>query len=146
MNATWLPETLALATLTGMRSMSGPAILAHRNGGPLQYAVGALAAGEMLADKTSFTGNRTDPLPLAGRAVIAALIGGVLAHRAHANVVVGGLVAAAAAVAAAHLAFHVRRRLPAGALGGVIEDAAVLALATMTPRSARRRGPAVALG
>ena len=143
MNATWLPETLALATLTGMRSMSGPAILAHRGGGPLQYAVGALAVGEMLADKTSFTGNRTDPLPLAGRAVIAALIGGVLAHRAHANVVVGGLVATAAA---AHLAFHVRRRLPAGALGGVIEDAAVLALATMTPRSARRRGPAVALG
>lgn len=138
MNATWLPETLALATLTGMRSLSGAAILAHRAGGPLQYAVGVLAAGEMLADKTTLVGNRTDPLPLAGRAAIAALIGGVLAHRAHANVVAGGLAAAAAAVAAAHLAFHVRRRLPDGALGGLIEDAAVLALAAVTTKGAPR--------
>ena len=134
MNVTWLPETLALGTLTGMRSMTGAAVLARRAGGPRQYLVGILAAGEMLLDKTTLVGNRTDPLPLAGRAVIGALIGGVIARRALASILAGGLAGAAAAVAAAHLAFHARKRLPAGAVGGLIEDAAVLMIAGVTTR------------
>ena len=128
MNSTVLTNVLAIGALTGMRSMAGPAALALPQGGALGRIVGALAAGELAADKTSFVGNRIDTGPLAGRALIGAVVGGAVARESDSNVLVGAAVGAAAAVAAAHLAFRVRRRLPAGIAGGLIEDAVVLGL------------------
>ena len=130
MNRTAFRKTLAIGTLTGMRSMAGAAALAAQRGGPLARLVGLLAAGEMAADKTSLVGNRIDPLPLAGRAAIGAVVGGLVAREYNENIVLGGAIGAATAVVTAHLAYQARKRLPvSNALGGVIEDAIVVSLA-----------------
>lgn len=136
MNGSTLKKTLGLGAITGMRSMSGAAALAMEHGGTLQTIVGAMATGEMLLDKTPFVGNRTDAAPLAGRALMGAIVGGVVAYEDRANVVLGSVIGAAAAVAAAHLAYQVRKRMPvSNPIGGLIEDAAVLALgAFVAPR------------
>lgn len=136
MNAAALTDTLVLGALTGMRSMAGPAVLANRHGGALKGLVAALAAGEMVADKTSFVGNRTDPVPLAGRALLGAVVGGVIAREARNNPLVGALLGAAAAVAMTHLAFQVRKRLPlSNVAGGTLEDAVVIGLGTLVAKS-----------
>ncbi len=128
MRSATLNDTLMLGALTGIRSMAGPAAIALHRGGLLARVVTALAAGEMAADKTSFIGNRTDAIPLAGRAAMGAVVGAVIAHDAHTNMFVGGAIGAATAVAAAHLAYQVRTRLPVpSALGGVLEDLVVMA-------------------
>ncbi len=130
-----LRKTIALGALTGMRSMAGPAALALPRGGLLARVVGLLAASEMVADKTAFVGDRIDAGPLAGRAVIGAIVGGVIAYEAEESVALGGLLGAAAAVAAAHLAFQARRRLPVSNVeGGLIEDALVAGLASLAVR------------
>jgi uncharacterized membrane protein len=98
----------------------------------LRDVVGILAAGEMIADKTSFVGDRIDAAPLAGRALMGAVVGGVVAYEARDNVLLGCMLGASAAVVAAHLAFHARRRLPVStAVGGALEDAVVIGLGSM---------------
>ena len=136
MNSQTLNETIALGAVTGMRSFAGPAALAMRHGGILKGIVPLMAAGEMLADKTEAIGNRTDPAPLAGRAVMGALVGALVAREHGEPPVTGALLGAAVAVATAHLAFQVRRRMPMnGVLSGIVEDAAVVAIcACCVPR------------
>lgn len=132
MNAVTIRKTLALGALTGMRTMAGPARLAIQRGGLLKNVVSLMAAAEMIADKTSLVGNRIDAGPLAGRAVMGAVVGGIIAYDEDANVALGGLLGAAAAVAAAHLAYHARKRLAASnVVGGVLEDAVVVGLAAL---------------
>ena len=129
MNRTALRKTIALGALTGMRSMAGPAALAIQRGGVMKHILTVMAAGEMVADKTPFVGNRTDPGPLAARAVLGAIVGGVIAHDSRGNIAFGALLGAAAAIAAAHLAFEARRRLPiSNVTAGLIEDAVVVGL------------------
>jgi uncharacterized membrane protein len=129
MNTTALRRIVALGAITGMRSMSGPAALALERRGPLRSIVPLFAAAEMIADKTSVVGNRTDPLPLAGRAVMGAIAGGLVARDYRQNIAAGSLVGAGTAVIAAYLAYHFRRRLPlSGVLAGVAEDALVVGL------------------
>lgn len=130
MNRTAVAKILSLGAVTGMRSMAGPAAVAFRYGGPLRAVAAALAAGEMAADKTPFVGNRIDAVPLGGRAVMGALVGGLIARDARENVAAGAALGAAAAVAMAHLAFHARRRLPLpNVVAGLLEDAVVIASA-----------------
>lgn len=130
MNRTAVAKILSLGAVTGMRSMAGPAAVAFRYGGPLRAVAAALAAGEMAADKTPFVGNRVDAVPLGGRAVMGALVGGLIARDARENVAAGAVLGAAAAVAMAHLAFQARRRLPlSNVAAGLLEDAVVLAAA-----------------
>ena len=127
MTAAPLKRILAIGTITGMRSMAGAAALAAQHGGLLKRATALLAAGEMAADKTSAVGNRTDALPLAGRAVMGAVLGGLVAREHHDGVLLGGLLGAATAVIATHLAFQLRtRQLPSTAAGGMVEDAIVV--------------------
>ena len=129
MTSTAFRKTLALGALTGMRTMAGAAALAAERGGPIAGFVGLLAGGEMIADKTSFVGNRTDAVPLVGRAVLGAVVGGVVAHEEDANVVLGALLGASTAVVVAHLAFHARKRLPlSNVAAGMAEDVVVVAL------------------
>ena len=134
MNAATLAETVVLGAVTGMRSMSGAAALAHRRG-TLQGAMAVMAVGEMLADKTPFVGERIDPLPLAGRALMGAVVGGVIAHEERANLLAGSLIGAAAAVIAAHAAYRIRKRLPMPpAVAGLLEDAVVFGVTAMMAR------------
>jgi uncharacterized membrane protein len=136
MNRNVVRKTLALGALTGMRSTAGAAVLAFQRGGLLKNVLATLAAGEIVADKTAAVGNRIDPAPLAGRALMGAIVGGVIAHEADDTVTFGALLGAAAAVAAAHLAFHARRRLPLPNVpAGLIEDALVASLASAAVRA-----------
>lgn len=138
MNTRTLGETVALGAISGMRSMAGPAVLAMRarKQNALTRAIPALAAGEMIADKLPFMGDRIDPLPLAGRALMGALVGGFLAHEDDGNVLFGGLIGAATAVIVAHLAY--RARLMAsdrlGASAGFIEDGLVVGIGSALGR------------
>ena len=129
MNSTVFARTVALGALTGMRTLAGPMALSRTHRGSLTGLVALLGGAEMAADKTSFVGNRTDAAPLAARAVVGALVGGLVAREARASVVAGGLIGAAAAIAAAHLAFYARTRLPiSNVAGGALEDAIVIGL------------------
>lgn len=136
MNACTTAEIVALGAATGMRSFSGPASLAMGYGGPVAWVAGAMAAGEMAADKMPWMGDRTNPAPLAGRALMGALLGGVLAGRAGAHATAGALLGAGVAVGAAHLAFRLRRRVP-GHTAAVAEDALVIALCAVVARRTR---------
>lgn len=139
MTAATLNDTLVLGALTGMRSLAGPTALALPQGGMAGRIATMLAAGEMAADKTSIVGDRIEAIPLAGRAAMGALVGGVIARQDDANMWIGGLIGAAAAVAMAHIAFRLRKRLPmSSAMGGLLEDSIVLGVGAMYAR--RRRG------
>jgi hypothetical protein len=129
MNSTALCRTIALGALTGMRTFAGPLALARTHRGNLTGVLAAFGGAEMVADKMPFIGNRIDAAPLATRAAVGALVGGIAAHEARENVVFGCLVGASAAIAAAHLAYYVRRRLPvSNVAGGALEDAVVIGL------------------
>jgi hypothetical protein len=126
MTASTLKRIVAIGIITGMRSMAGAASVAARHGGVLRGATALLAAGEMIADKTTVVGNRTDPLPLMGRAVIGGGLGGLLAWEEGDSVLLGGVLGASAAIAATHLAYQLRKRLAGSTVaGGLIEDAIV---------------------
>ena len=136
MNASALKQTIALAAITGMRSMAGPTVLAFRHGGTLKRVATLAAAGEMAADKTAMVGDRIDAVPLAGRAMMGALVGGTIAREQSGSLITGGLLGAVVAVAAAHLAYRLRKQLPVNtALGGVIEDAVVLGIGAYAARA-----------
>ena len=96
MNVSTLRRVVAIGTLTGMRSMAGVATIAAQRGGLVRNVAGLLAAGEMVADKTSVIGDRTDPMPLAGRAAIGAVGGAIVARQERQAVVRGALVGAGA--------------------------------------------------
>jgi uncharacterized protein YfiM (DUF2279 family) len=131
MNAGTLTRIVAVGALTGMRSMAGLATLAAATPGITRAIVTLAAAGEMIADKTAVVGDRIDAAPLAGRAVIGAAAGAWVAREQHQNMLAGGLIGGAAAVLAAHLAYHGRKRLPlSGVAGGLLEDTLVVALAS----------------
>jgi len=138
MTHAWLNDALVTGALSGMRSMAGPTTLMLRQGGYTAGAMAILAVGEMIVDKMPFVGSRLAPAPLAGRAVMGALAGGVIARRERGHVVAGAVVGAAAALAAAYLAYHVRKRLPVpNALGGVMEDLLVVGIGAASLGSGR---------
>src|SRR5688500_10878471 len=89
-NDSVLVTSAVLGAIAGLRSMSAPALLTHeladggkaREFGPLERiltsertagVLALLAGGEMLADKTPYVPDRTNPVPLIGRAVIGSL-------------------------------------------------------------------------
>ena len=135
MTAATFSRIVALGAITGVRTMSGPLALSLSAPGNVKSAMAVMATGEMVADKTPFIGNRTDALPLAGRAATGALVGAIAARRSHVSMPLGALIGAAAAVTTAHLAFRIRTRLPtSNVLGGMLEDAVVLTAAALYAR------------
>lgn len=123
-----LGRALLLGAISGMRSLMGAALLsseiAHRHrraleGTPLAplanenvaKTLSVLSAGEVLADKLPFVPSRTDPGPLAGRALFGALAGAALCAEERESIAAGAVVGAAAAVAATFGAYHLRRWL-----------------------------------
>lgn len=140
MTAALVRDTLVLGAITGMRSMAGLAALAVGHHGRLPRVVTALAVGEMIADKTDLIGDRIDPFPLAGRVLIGALVGGIVARREGGPVGMAGLLGATCAVIAAYGAYHVRRQLPvSNVIGGLLEDGLVIGTAAFTCGAGRRR-------
>ena len=135
MTSSSIKRILAIGTITGMRSMSGAAAVAGRHGGPVGRGIALLAAGEMAADKTPYVGDRTDPLPLAGRAFMGALLGGWIAREQHDSMLLGALLGGATAFAATHLAYQLRARWPdATTATGLVEDAIVIGAASLYAR------------
>lgn len=123
-----LSRSVAIGAMTGIRSMSGLALLAWRRGGPLTAIAAVMALGEMIADKLPDMGDRTDTLPLAGRVVIGGFAGSYIAGRGRGSVA-GAVLGATSALITAHLATQARRQLDVpNAAGGLLEDAATLAL------------------
>jgi uncharacterized membrane protein len=129
MNSASIRKIVVLGAITGMRSMAGAAALAVQHGGLSSRVMPLLAAAEMVADKSPAIGNRIDAAPLAARAVMGGIVGCIIASENDGNELAGAALGAAAAVIAAHLAFHARKSLPVStAVGGLIEDAVVVSL------------------
>lgn len=139
---------LALGALTGIRSTAGLAAVAAARAPrgesagetaaerwiaepAVEAGLRMAAAGEAMLDKVPSVPPRTDPLPLAGRAVLGGLAGSLLARRRGGPVIPSALLAGGAAVAVAVAATRFRRRLTdrgiAGPLVGVGEDVTVFA-------------------
>jgi uncharacterized membrane protein len=117
---------LGVGFITGLRSMTGPAVIAwavylgwlHPEGALAfvgrPWAVGLftlLAVGEMIADKLPTTPNRTGAIGLSGRILAAAFCGAVLAMAIPHNLLLGMIVTAVVAVLGAFTGFRVRRFL-----------------------------------
>jgi uncharacterized membrane protein len=135
MKTSSLKRILAIGTITGMRSMSGLAAVASQHGGAVKHGIALLAAGEMVADKTTVVGDRTNPLPLGGRAMMGAVLGAWIAREHHDSILLGAALGGAAAVAATHLAYQLRTRWPdATTATGLVEDAIVVGAASLYGR------------
>jgi uncharacterized membrane protein len=130
MNAGTLKKIVALGSVTGMRSLAGLATLASTYRGVARPAIALAAVGEMIADKTPWVGDRIDPVPLAGRAIMGAVVGRAIAGEQHENALLGGVLGAATAVVATHLAYQARKRLPLSSIAGLLEDSLVIAIAS----------------
>jgi uncharacterized membrane protein len=115
-------RALGLGALSGVRSMSGPAMVALDlelrgkdviSGRKLPFRLGpplaALAAAEFVADKLPFTPARTQAASVAARAVSGAFVGSATARKREAKLA-PALVGAAAAVASTFASFRVRKR------------------------------------
>jgi uncharacterized membrane protein len=96
----------------------------------------AFAGAEMLADKSEYMPDRTNPLPLIGRLVIGSMTAAAFAAKRRRPVLVPAVIGAAAAVAATFAAYHLRRyakeefQVPDRLLG-LAEDALVIAATRM---------------
>jgi len=112
-----------LGVVAGLRSMTAPALLAWaghegwtrtprvlRQGRGVKVA-SALALGEIIADKTPYIPNRTEPASLAWRIASGALVGGALCGAKHKSVTAGAVAGGLGALAATYGAFHLRHRL-----------------------------------
>lgn len=139
-------KVAGLSAIAGMRSMSGPALLAldnkalertkigHRIFGSdnMRIALQALAIGELIFDKLPIAPKRTDALPLLARAGSGALIGASLYAAANESPVSGALVGGTSAVAATLVSYQVRKVLTKNmhipdTLVALAEDAIVIA-------------------
>jgi hypothetical protein len=130
-----LKRVLALTAVTGMRSMAGIAALAAQRGGFVSGATAVMALGELMAEKTAVVGNRTDAGPQAARALMGALVGGLVAREGGEPAWLGALVGAGTAVTATHLSFQWRTRGPLPVtLAGFLEDAVVIGVGTRYAR------------
>ena len=135
-----LVRAWGIGALSGSRSMLGPAVVAQSAGSPtVRTLLAVCAAGELVADKTSIVGARTEALPLAGRLVLgaAAAAASVKRHRVQA-----ACAGAAGAVAAAYACFQLRRlattrlKIP-NVVAGMVEDAAALGAGAMLTHARR---------
>lgn len=137
-----------LGAVTGIRSLAGLTLLAHRVSGTRQNGASrgmrrlaspkvvgtatALAFGEALADKWADLPARTRPAPFLGRIALGALAAGLFASLRRERLIVPALLGATAAALAAATATNLRRTLTRrtrtpDAVIGMIEDAAVVA-------------------
>lgn len=134
-----------LGVATGIRSTSGFWALsgAAPPGSPcsrpaLQKALQAAVSGEAVADKTGLLPPRTDPIPLAGRALLGAAAAAMAASWLTTSRITAAGVGAGAAVVAAHAATSIRSAASSRGAPDLVtalgEDAVVMGLAGVTRR------------
>lgn len=127
-----VPLTL-LAVASGARSMIGLAAAARATNGRLARVATVAAVAELVGDKVPSAPNRTDPGPVAGRAVAGAIVGVVIAKQLDRNPVQYALVGAALALVGAQVTFRMRRalseRMPPLA-AALVEDVVMIATAS----------------
>jgi uncharacterized membrane protein len=100
----------------------------------------ALAAGELWGDKLPSAPDRIVPLGIAARIITAGLTGAALAPRK--RMLIGGAIAATAAVAAAYVTFHFRMkalRRFGQTRSGLVEDALTVGAAQLVTRALPQR-------
>ena len=141
-------RTVALAAISGVRSMAAPALLARAaSRGDLsnlrstpfaalgdERAAGALWAlmvGEMIGDKTPFIPSRTAAGPLFGRALSGALVGSALFASRRRPGLNGALLGALSALAGVYAVDRLRSAATQGLglpdpLFGLLEDGVIL--------------------
>jgi uncharacterized membrane protein len=116
-----------IGAVSGSRTMLGPALVARRVLPPAaRRLVETMAAGELVADKSSRIGNRTDALPLAGRVIMGAIAAGAYAPRRRR--MRAALMGAAGALVGTYAWYHLRHALTTrlgatNAVSGLLEDA-----------------------
>ena len=97
-----LARSRALAAeVEGLQFVRRPAIA---------HTITALAIGEAIADKLPFIPNRTDAVPLIGRAVTGGLSAAAVCSSNRRSPIWGALLGAVSAVGAAYAAYELRRR------------------------------------
>lgn len=141
-----ITASLAIGALSGSRSMLGPTLAAdHRLPGVAAQMVRLLAAGELIADKHPSMGDRTDPVPFAGRIVTGAIAAATISGRRRGwlPLAAAGAAGAAGAVASTLLLYHLRRELSrryqvSNVTAGIVEDFVALAAATWVSRRLER--------
>lgn len=148
-NKAVLLTSAALGAIAGLRSMTAPALLTHELAedgdadalGPLERMLTSehtsrllalMAAGEMLADKSPYIPDRTDPVPLIFRTVIGSVTAATFAVKRRCSPYLPAAVGAVSAVASTYAAFHVRRHVTVrftipNRLIGLAEDGVVMA-------------------
>ncbi len=121
-------KAVTIGVIAGMRSFSAPALVSdhfvHENLPEIAnsnlsfmalpktaFILKIMAAGELLADKSTFIPNRTDPGPLAFRAVSGAVCGAAFCTAENKRADLGAIVGGLAAVLSAHAFFLLRRKL-----------------------------------
>jgi uncharacterized membrane protein len=118
---------LGIGLVTGLRSMTGPALVcwaAHLGWLELDgtrlgfmestvatYGFSVLALGELIADKLPFIPNRTAPGPLFGRVVLGALSGAALCLAAGRSAFAGAILGGAGGVIGAFAGYRARASL-----------------------------------
>lgn len=153
---TLLKRTILLGIMAGMRSMSGPAVMARRAAqqpkgfrgtifSPLTSSkVAGLATlasvGEIIVDKLPLLPTRTSPLPLAGRSIYGGLAGAAAYTEGKKPVMLGAAIGAVAAIASSHIFYRLRSgiakllHLPDLPVA-LLEDALVVALGRAVVRT-----------
>ncbi len=123
-----LKQTIGLAALSGMRTMSAPAFLSnylkdHRSRRLKRTRLGfmqsdktatilsLLAAGELVGDKLPKTPNRIIPGALVGRGLSGALVGATLFMANRRNGWEGAVIGLGTALASTYISFYVRKQL-----------------------------------
>ena len=141
-------RTVALAAISGVRSMAAPALLARAVGRGdvsglratpfaalgderVSTALQVLMAGEMAGDKTSLIPSRTSAGPLFGRALSGALVGSALFVSRKRPGLSGALLGAASALGGVYAADRLRSATTQGLglpdpLFGLLEDGLIL--------------------
>lgn len=134
-------RSILMGAVAGARAMTPLAALAATRSGAagrgtvLSAGSVLLAAGELVGDKQKDAPDRVVPAGIAGRLVSGAVAGAACAPRG--DRVAGAMLGAAAAVAASHLTFRLRRaamRRWGSTVSGLAEDALAVGTAVLLAR------------
>ncbi|MBD5634074.1 MAG: hypothetical protein IAI49_06305 [Candidatus Eremiobacteraeota bacterium] len=122
----------AIGAVTGLRSISPPAITLRAGDNVWTGLVTALAVGEFIADKFPQAPSRLSPPALIGRIVNGGACGGTVAVRHDGSRWIGVVIAASAALATSFAGYSIRIRFSnrgvlANVLSGLVEDAITIA-------------------
>jgi len=135
-------RSLALGAVSGLRTMTG--VTAVFRSGRWRVLLPVMALGEYVVDMLPKTPARTEPGPLAARAIAGALCGAGMASDAGGNVPLCAATGSAGAIGAAYIGVAFRTwsvgRLPP-VFAALLEDAVAIAVAATAVRGrSEKRG------